>query len=186
VNKEYPPKEYVVGRGKTAELVTQILQQYPDTDLKEVSKLVNPDQASGASHKKSKRGQSMTEEQVQERKELIAQVGSLEFKIIANNTNDSEAMKAAEDYFRTVKDKPALQSELDRLAFLGKSPPPPAMPNGDTAFLNDPWEIYLQLDRTGDALSPRPWPGQPTRQKIRCCSGSSRSSERHERPQSSG
>jgi SecD/SecF fusion protein len=130
--ENYPPKQYLVGRGKTTELVTQILQQHEDADLKEISKLVNPDQAGGASQRKSKRGQSMTEEQVQERKELIAAVGSLEFKIVANRPNDSDAIEAAVAYFKKVKENPALQSELDRLAFLGKPPPSPVPPNGDT------------------------------------------------------
>ena len=76
----------------------------------------------------------MTEEQVQERKELIAQVGSLEFKILANRTNDEGAIEAAQGYFRNLKDSPQKRAELERLAFLGKPPPSPVPPGGGETF----------------------------------------------------
>ena len=122
VVKEYPPKQYEVGRGKGIELANLILRQYPKkADLNEIAKLINPEQ--GSWQRKGKRGQSLNEEQVQERKELISQVGSLEFKILANRTTDGDAVNAAVEFFRKVKDTPALQEELDRRAFLGQPPP---------------------------------------------------------------
>ena len=39
-------------------------------------------------------------------KELIKQVGSLEFRILANDTDDAEAIDAAKEYFRKADRKP--------------------------------------------------------------------------------
>jgi SecD/SecF fusion protein len=77
----------------------------------------------------------VTSEEVQEFKELIAQVGSLEFRILANQTDDAEAIQAAKDQIANLAKPTETKdakgkiirgpSELERLASAGKPPPPP-------------------------------------------------------------
>lgn len=131
ISEAYPLNRYVVGRGKTTDLASQVLVYYRNDDLKGIVQLTNPE-ANKPGRKKGKRGQSMSQEQVQERKELIAQVGSLEFKILANETNDREARGVATRYFEEASKTPKTQEDLARLAFLGKPPPPPVPPLGQT------------------------------------------------------
>jgi SecD/SecF fusion protein len=126
LKKKWPPEKYEIGRGRTQELIAEIHKQHEDATLKEITTLLNKAMPGGASGKNGKRGQSMTEEQVQERKDLIAQVGSLEFMIIANSTNDNEAFKGAEEVFKAK----GIDKTLDDLAVQGKPPPPPEL-NGD-------------------------------------------------------
>src|SRR5205823_981978 len=64
-SRTYPPRSYEVGRGRILELANQIQQQHPEADLTEVRKLVRADDTK----RKSRRGQALTTEQVQERKE---------------------------------------------------------------------------------------------------------------------
>lgn len=67
-----------------------------------------------------------TAEEVERIKSLIAQVGSLEFRILANQRDDTDAIKIAEDYIADPKNK----EMLDKLAREGKVPPPPPPPEG--------------------------------------------------------
>jgi SecD/SecF fusion protein len=64
---------------------------------------------------------NLTGEEIENIKNLIAQQGRLEFRILANRTDDREAISAAEDYFKS-KDN---EAELKKLAVLGEPPPPP-------------------------------------------------------------
>ena len=60
---------------------------------------------------------NLTGEEVQKIKDLIAQQGSLDFRIVANQDQDGPPIKAAEDYF---KDKtPDKARDLDRRMGLG-------------------------------------------------------------------
>jgi SecD/SecF fusion protein len=129
--EQFPPKSYVAARGHVGELANEITQQHPNAPLDEVRKLVNPDEGQP---KSSSRRQALTTEQVQERKELIAQVGSLEFRILANRTNDSDALERARQWFNSAKTDAAKQAELERLAFAGKPPPPPTAQGGGEHF----------------------------------------------------
>ncbi len=140
-DKEFPLRTYVVGQGQDGELATLILQQHPTANLYQVRRLVtlleqNPNVSEETLQKeveeggqgtvrqsKVRRGISMTTEQVQALKELIASQGSLEFVILANNTNDKEAMDAVQTFFKKVKDSPELQKYLGELALQGKPPP---------------------------------------------------------------
>lgn len=141
VDAKYPPKEYVVGPGHEGELATQILQQHPSADLNRIRRLIslmeqNPnikestleeqlkeDKTDTGPRKRGRRGQSMTTEQVSALKELIASQGSLEFVIVANNTNDKEVLDATLAFFKRAKDSPELQKYLDELALQGRAPP---------------------------------------------------------------
>jgi SecD/SecF fusion protein len=57
-------------------------------------------------------------------KEQVTDVGSLEFRILANDTDDDDAIKAARDYIDSGKNN----KELERRAALGQPPPPPVPP----------------------------------------------------------
>jgi SecD/SecF fusion protein len=128
-NEAYPPMTYEVGRGRVTELGNEITQQYPDAPLDKVRQVINPDEGKS----KSKR-EALTSEQVQERKELIAQQGSLEFRILANPTNDEAAIKQARAFFTKAKDDQSLKDMLARLAFAGKPPPAPTPEGGGDYF----------------------------------------------------
>jgi SecD/SecF fusion protein len=134
--EKYPPKDYVVGRGRLPELANEIQQQYPDKPAKDIAELLKRDSGYGEGAK-SKRGVSLTPEQVQERKELIASQGSLEFRMLANPSNDKEALDSARNWFDKAAKDPAIQTELENLAFADKPPPPPAAPGGGTVFNTD-------------------------------------------------
>ncbi len=67
----------------------------------------------------------LTEEEVNEVKALISQVGLLEFRIVANENDDEDAFEAAEQYFTEAATDPDKQSALNQLAQDGLPPPPP-------------------------------------------------------------
>src|SRR5262249_35641994 len=62
-----------------------------------------------------------TAEEVERIKQLIAQVGSLEFRILANEKDDEKAIQDAEEVTKDPKNK----ERLERLAREGKAPPTP-------------------------------------------------------------
>src|SRR5262249_54071622 len=110
VDEKYPPKGYVVGRGRLPELAKEAQQQNPDKSANEIADFLKRD--SGAAEK-TRRGVSLTPEQVQEKKDLIASQGSLEFRIMANGTNDREAIDAARAFFDKADKDPGVRQELE-------------------------------------------------------------------------
>jgi SecD/SecF fusion protein len=92
----------------------------------------------------------VTSEEVQEFKELIAQVGSLEFRILANREDDKDAIQAAENQIKDLsksetKDDKRVPSPLDKLAEEGKPPPPP---NDGKPFDNGYTYSWVELGRS--------------------------------------
>jgi len=77
---------------------------------------------------------NLTAEEVQQVKDLIAQVGSLEFRILANDLDDAAAWRAATEWFESAKTTPTLADQLRRRALDGQ--PPPA-PSGDFKALGE-------------------------------------------------
>jgi SecD/SecF fusion protein len=73
------------------------------------------------------RTKDLTVEQVQKIKELVARVGSLEFRILANAHDDKEAIKDASAYINSSASK----DELERAAVRGEPPPGPRTSAGD-------------------------------------------------------
>jgi SecD/SecF fusion protein len=71
-------------------------------------------------------GASLNENSVEEIKAKIRTVGSLEFRILANQIDDAEAYAAAREFFKKAKDDPELQKELEAAARAGL---PPRFPN---------------------------------------------------------
>jgi SecD/SecF fusion protein len=70
----------------------------------------------------------LTVEEVQRIKELVARVGSLEFRILANQHDDKAAIKDAMDQINN----PANKAELERAAVRGEPPDGPLMPDKTT------------------------------------------------------
>jgi SecD/SecF fusion protein len=128
--------------GSLPALATRIREMYPEVEKEEKEHKPNdPPTALGefvAKHRADRR--FVTSEEVQEFKELIAQVGNLEFRILANPTDDGEAIDAATKEIDAArgeeeKDKPGAKkpSKLDDWAMEGKPPDPP---NGGKPFAN--------------------------------------------------
>ncbi|MFN4258986.1 MAG: protein translocase subunit SecD [Gemmataceae bacterium] len=66
-----------------------------------------------------------TAEEVQRIKELIKRQGQLQFRILANTTDDKEAIDIAQEYYKGAADNPELKQRLDRMAREGLLPPVP-------------------------------------------------------------
>lgn len=75
-------------------------------------------------HQKSGLARDLTVEEVQRIKDLVAKVGSLEFRILANNKDDKEAIKDAKDLIESLR----TTQELKDLQEKGLPPPPPRDP----------------------------------------------------------
>ncbi len=136
-----------VGRGQIEELITRVSKQHPEVSLEDIRSFIQDNyKATGQQH--------LTEEEVDRVKGLIKQVGSLEFRILANSRDDAEAIKKAEESFPDTKNETEakkLRLELDRLAHEGKPPPPPAPPPGRSTFdLGERGQVtysWVELDK---------------------------------------
>jgi SecD/SecF fusion protein len=118
-----------VSRGQIVRLVARVhdllQEQKKDVSADDIGKFVEQ-------HYKER---SLTNEEIQAVKEKIAQVGSLEFRILANEKDDKRALELARAFFvRAQKDGPERKS-LQDANVLGKAPPPPREPDG-RAFLD--------------------------------------------------
>jgi SecD/SecF fusion protein len=121
--KKFPPppgKDLDVGRGKVQDLVAVIKQQHPEATISEIDQFIDQNYKADRLH--------LTGEEIQKVKELIASVGSLEFRLLANRRDDKEAIAVATKYFEDAQKDPKLKQELEYLALKGKPPPPPAPP----------------------------------------------------------
>jgi SecD/SecF fusion protein len=73
----------------------------------------------------------VTGEEVQRIKDKIAVVGSLEFRILANQRDDKEVIQAEEKYFTDAASSPDIKRELDKAAKEGEPPPVAKNPDGE-------------------------------------------------------
>src|SRR5205085_6313232 len=120
---KYPPpagKDLDIPMGQVPDLVNRIHEQHPDAKIEDIEKFISDNYKVAGGRK------DVTGEEIQHIKELISQVGSLEFRILANQQDDAEAIKAAQAYM----DNPANKPELERLALAGTAPPGPVPPEG--------------------------------------------------------
>jgi SecD/SecF fusion protein len=127
VRDKWPPphgKDLDVPQGQVPDLVSRIKAQHPDVDVQQVEDFI------GSHYTVGKDRKDVTSEEIQHIKELISQVGSLEFRILANEQDDPEAIKAAQ----AVVQDPRNKTELDRLAVAGSPPMPPAPPEGKSVL----------------------------------------------------
>ncbi|HEV3142320.1 MAG TPA: protein translocase subunit SecD [Gemmataceae bacterium] len=70
-------------------------------------------------------------EEVQRIKDKIAMVGSLEFRILANQLDDKEVFAVEERYFADAASNPDIKRELEKAAKDGEPPPVPKNPDGE-------------------------------------------------------
>lgn len=126
VKDKWPPKDgasYRVPLGQRELLIAEVQKADPKADLVEVANFINKQYGTREEKK------NLTAEQIEEKKNLITQIGSLEFKIVANERDDREAFDAARTYFREAKTNAAMKRVLENNAVEHKPPPRPA--NGE-------------------------------------------------------
>jgi SecD/SecF fusion protein len=163
VRDQYPDEpikatKYRVPAVQKDQLVARVVQDHPEVSAADVERYINdhsPTEANwdtvledvsrkwpplgiqdfiDARYRTNKEKGYLTGEQVQTVKELISRVGSLEFRILANTTDDVAAIDAAKKFFVEAQKKPELKDELERLAVAGKPPPRPLGPGGKSEF----------------------------------------------------
>jgi protein-export membrane protein SecD len=100
---------------------------------KKVEELYGPSEAAIlATIKREEEGtgkiRDLTVEEVQRIKDLVAKVGALEFRILANEKDDEQAIKDAKQWIDSASRDPAVQAELEKAAVNGLPPPGPRKP----------------------------------------------------------
>ena len=128
VTAKWPPPEggkYTAPVGKRNELANEFQKFFPDKKADEVNAFI--DEVYGKSDQK----RNFTAEQIEEKKNLITQIGSLEFRILANETDDREIFEKAKEMFKEAKTNPSIKRALENAALYHKPPPRPH-PNGET------------------------------------------------------
>ena len=140
VQAEYPDLDVFykdIPEGQFTELINRIINAHPKyREGPDQGKDVPPEKISDFIHgleKKTNERRAFTGEDVETIKNLIQQQGRLEFRILANDRDDHDAIEAAEKYI----DNPANQGRLDELNTKGAPPLPPTQngaENGDRFF----------------------------------------------------
>lgn len=128
VDQKWKPKEYEAGRGRLQVLLNQVRDQYPDVQPKEIGEFIDDN------YKLNKDRRALTTEEVQRIKELISQVGSLEFRILANTQDDRDAIEAARKYFTDAQKDQKAKAEIEAAAIAGRVPPAPKSEAADGLF----------------------------------------------------
>lgn len=77
----------------------------------------------------------LTVEKVQEIKDLVSKVGSLEFRILANEVDDKQGIEAAKELINNASNK-GVADELEQAAIDGQPPPAPRNPDGTLKEFN--------------------------------------------------
>jgi SecD/SecF fusion protein len=127
ISDKWPPapgKKFEAPLGKRETLIEQVRAEHPTVDIATISTFINEEYGTKEQKK------NLTSEQIEDKKNLITQIGSLEFRIVANETDDREAFDAARRVFEEAKTNPALKRQLENLALEHKPPPRPG--NGET------------------------------------------------------
>jgi SecD/SecF fusion protein len=150
VKKQWPntdsAKLETIPRGKIDQLIAVIKEQ-PEVQASDIERFIDENSRGGRERR------TLTEEAVNHIKELISQVGSLEFRILANDRDDEAGIKKAEEFFETKnkEEEAALKAKLEKLSLEGKVPPPPPPPEGQPGFEvpNRGFHTYswVELDR---------------------------------------
>ncbi len=94
-------------------------------------------------NKSEGRSRDLSLEEVQRIKDLVAKVGSLEFRILANSEDDKEGIKAARAIINT--ENPAVQDQIKKAQEIGIAPPAPDeqftinLPNNQKSIVKYEW-----------------------------------------------
>ncbi|MBV9122605.1 MAG: protein translocase subunit SecD [Planctomycetes bacterium] len=117
-----PTKEqdYQVGRGQVLDLIQAVSKDHPDVNPPDIESFIN---------QRYQASRDFSSEQIQKVKEKIAQVGLLEFRILANQVDDRDGIDAAKKYLTQAQTDPTLKTELKKRALLDQPPPPPPPPS---------------------------------------------------------
>jgi SecD/SecF fusion protein len=134
VTQAFPPKEGQaydeVPVGQERELIDLVVSNRKGPGVDE-AQLFNEVSTFIRERTRNTEGQKrLTGEDIESIKSLIEQQGRLEFRILANRTDDLPAIQAAEAYFKD----PAHKAELVRAEEFGEPPPPPRNADGGTTF----------------------------------------------------
>lgn len=163
VRKKWPKLEKVefadIEVGKLTELIERIQKQQVGASEADVKQFVEanyklpdlqPIELFFAEEKGKTGGKrkDVSGEKVQEIKDLIAQVGSLEFRILANAEDDKEAIDSGIEYFKSAQSNPAVKATLERRAREGEPPPPPPFPEGQTSWSSGYTYSWVELGRS--------------------------------------
>jgi SecD/SecF fusion protein len=120
--------------GHIEQLRQEIIDNNKDKDPQEISQaLAKMHQADTGARR------ALSGEAIEDIKNLIAQQGRLEFRILANREDDKDAIARAEEFLRKAsppddKEPNAARKELNRLEALGQPPPPPRNEDGSDTF----------------------------------------------------
>jgi SecD/SecF fusion protein len=106
-------------------LADAIAKLNPDVPRQEISDWIEKNTEAGSKDKRL-----LTSEEVENIKNLIEKQGRLEFRILANTTDDEEGIAAAREYFKSPKAK----EELKRLEVRAEPPPQPRREDGSLFF----------------------------------------------------
>jgi SecD/SecF fusion protein len=122
--REFPvqdnPHPYAaIRQGQVAALTAAISKDHPEAEVAKISDFISKRWNLGGNRRQ------LTGEEVENIKNLVAQQGRLEFRILANRVDDREAIDIAE---KEIKD-PNLQADLKQRAIVGDPPPPPKPPD---------------------------------------------------------
>jgi SecD/SecF fusion protein len=116
---------------KPEQLITALKRRIDPADLYNVTirplsttrvEIILP---TGGTHSEGEGQRTFTTEEVQKVKELISEVGSLEFRILAHDSDDAAGIEAVKKYFDGIKDNPERLRELEEANKVGKPPPAP-------------------------------------------------------------
>src|SRR5437588_9523314 len=77
----------------------------------------------------------------------IARADSLEFRILANEVDDKDAIEASRKFFEKVGDDPKTAANLKELADKGKPPPSPKPPEGKDTWPNGYIYSWVEMGR---------------------------------------
>lgn len=131
-----------IGVGRTGELVDKLktAKVAEEAELKafveanfQPEKITDIEAYVNQVYPPSKQRKDLTAEEVESIKQRIKAVGSMEFLILANQEDDTEIVKALEEYYDTAKN-PGLADDLERRALQGLPPPLPPLPEGETGW----------------------------------------------------
>src|SRR5262249_22757723 len=101
--------------------------------------------------KESGHSRDLTVEEVQRIKDLVARVGSLEFRILANSVDDKAAIDEAMLMLNSADDNPQLKGERTEHKNAGLPPPPPRR-----SGTKEPKAFTIKL-RGGDSIVTYSW-----------------------------